>query len=180
MATYSSVLAWRIPGTGKPGGLPSMGSHRVGHDWSDLAAAATERMNEWQMTELISRLYKEFAIIRHFNFLTHFTFLTAYFLKSSFSFTTKLRGRPKDFSYKLCPHTWITFPIINILPYHQCHSPKWFGFFFFFLATQCDMWDLNSLTRDQTYAPFIRRSGKSPECYIFNRGKNLHWLTIIN
>ena len=40
MATHSSVLAWRIPGLGKPGGLPSMGSHRVGHDWSDLAAAA--------------------------------------------------------------------------------------------------------------------------------------------
>ena len=40
MATHSSVLAWRIPGTGKPGRLPSMGSHRVGHDWSDLAAAA--------------------------------------------------------------------------------------------------------------------------------------------
>ena len=37
MATHSSVLAWRIPGTGEPGGLPSMGSHRVGHDWSDLA-----------------------------------------------------------------------------------------------------------------------------------------------
>ena len=32
MATHSSVLAWRIPGTGEPGGLPSMGSHRVGHD----------------------------------------------------------------------------------------------------------------------------------------------------
>ena len=40
MATHSSVLAWRIPGSGEPGGLPSMGSHRVGHDWSDLAAAA--------------------------------------------------------------------------------------------------------------------------------------------
>ena len=40
MATHSSVLAWRIPGTGKPGGLLSMGSHRVGHDWSDLAVAA--------------------------------------------------------------------------------------------------------------------------------------------
>ena len=39
MATHSSVLAWRIPGTWEPGGLPSMGSHRVGHDWSDLAAA---------------------------------------------------------------------------------------------------------------------------------------------
>ena len=40
MATHSSVLAWRIPGMGEPGGLPSMGSHRVGHDWSDLAVAA--------------------------------------------------------------------------------------------------------------------------------------------
>ena len=40
MATHSSTLAWRIPGTGEPGGLPSMGSHRVGHDWSNLAAAA--------------------------------------------------------------------------------------------------------------------------------------------
>ena len=40
MTTHSSVLAWRIPGTGHPGGLPSMGSHRVGHDLSDLAAAA--------------------------------------------------------------------------------------------------------------------------------------------
>ena len=40
MATHSSVLAWRIPGMGEPGGLPSMGSHRVGHDWSDLTTAA--------------------------------------------------------------------------------------------------------------------------------------------
>jgi len=41
--THSSVLAWRIPGTGEPGGLPSMGSHRVGHDLSDLAAAVSYR-----------------------------------------------------------------------------------------------------------------------------------------
>jgi len=40
MATHSSVLAWRIPGTGEPGGLLPMGSHGVGHNWSDLAAAA--------------------------------------------------------------------------------------------------------------------------------------------
>ena len=42
MATHSSVLAWTIPGTGEPGGLLSVGSHRVGHDWSDLAAAAAD------------------------------------------------------------------------------------------------------------------------------------------
>ena len=44
MATHSSALAWRIPGTAEPGGLLSMGSHRVGHDWSDLAAAAAAAM----------------------------------------------------------------------------------------------------------------------------------------
>ena len=46
MATHSSVLAWRIPGTGEPGGLPSMGLHRVGHDWSDLAAAAAANVSK--------------------------------------------------------------------------------------------------------------------------------------
>ena len=45
MATHSSVLAWRIPGTEKPGGLPSMGSHRVGHNWSNSAAAAAASLS---------------------------------------------------------------------------------------------------------------------------------------
>ena len=53
MATHSSVLAWRIPGMGKPGGLPSMGLHRVGHNWSDLAAAAAAAA--WSVT--ITSLY---------------------------------------------------------------------------------------------------------------------------
>ena len=54
MATHSSVLAWRIPGTGEPGGLPSMGSHRVRHDWSDLAAAAAAM----RVVKTDSSLYK--------------------------------------------------------------------------------------------------------------------------
>ena len=57
MATHSSVLAWRIPGTGEPGGLLSVGSHRVGHDWSDLAAAATQdihKLNLCLVWEIIS------------------------------------------------------------------------------------------------------------------------------
>jgi len=57
MATHSSVLAWRIPGTEEPGGLLSMWSHRVRHDWSDLAAAAAsllrpvlalDKTNSWK------------------------------------------------------------------------------------------------------------------------------------
>ena len=51
MATHSSVLAWRTPGMGEPGGLLSMGSHRVGHDWSDLAAAARLRWKTQQWTQ---------------------------------------------------------------------------------------------------------------------------------
>ena len=47
MATHSSVLAWRIPGTGEPGGLLSMGLPRVGHNWSDLAAAAAAAARNW-------------------------------------------------------------------------------------------------------------------------------------
>ena len=50
LATHPSVLAWRIPGTVEPGGLPSVGSHRVGHDWSDLAAAV--RAQDAQLSAL--------------------------------------------------------------------------------------------------------------------------------
>ena len=52
MATHSSVLAWRIPGTGEPGGLPSMGLHRVGHDSSDLAAAGVRTFVDTKQNRL--------------------------------------------------------------------------------------------------------------------------------
>ena len=52
MATHSSALVWRIPGTGEPGGLPSMGSHSVGHDWSDLADLANTTKGETVRTKL--------------------------------------------------------------------------------------------------------------------------------
>ena len=57
MATHSSVLAWRISGTGEPGGPPSMGSHRVGHDWSDSAAVAVSILClfwNWFLCSLLS------------------------------------------------------------------------------------------------------------------------------
>ena len=55
MATHTSVLAWRIPGTGEPGGLPSLGSHRVGHDWSDLALSMviTTNLEAYKVTPVI-------------------------------------------------------------------------------------------------------------------------------
>ena len=53
MATHSSVLAWRIPGTGEPGGLPSMGSHGVRHDSSNLAAAAAVKLGEVPLVAVV-------------------------------------------------------------------------------------------------------------------------------
>ena len=58
MATQSSVLAWRIPETGEPVGLPSMGSHRVGHDWSDSAAAAA-RTNKHNPKYMFHTRYRQ-------------------------------------------------------------------------------------------------------------------------
>ena len=57
MTPHSSVLAWRIPGTGEPAGLPSMGSQRVRHDWSDLVAAATVLLVTYKNAKLIT--YKQ-------------------------------------------------------------------------------------------------------------------------
>ena len=48
MATHSSVLVWRIPGMGEPGWLLSMGLHRVGYDWSNLAVATKNKRNQWK------------------------------------------------------------------------------------------------------------------------------------
>ena len=81
MAAHSGVLAWRIPWMGKPGGLPSMGSHRVGHNWSDLAIAKKKHLGlychpayltytqntSWEMLgwmkhKLESRLWGEISI----------------------------------------------------------------------------------------------------------------------
>ena len=71
MATHSSVLAWRIPGTGEPGGLPSMGSHRVGHDWRDSAAAAAAAAAEYI---LIADKFNTYGLLAH-KLITYFHLL---------------------------------------------------------------------------------------------------------
>ena len=66
MATHSSVLAWSIPGMGEPGGLPSLGSHRVGHDWSDLAAAAYNRnIPNLYLLVLLCTIYFQLCLTVH-------------------------------------------------------------------------------------------------------------------
>ena len=62
MAAHSSVLAWRIPGTGEPGRRLSMGSHRVGHDWSNLAAAAAAQGWKPHQTKISSEMCTELQV----------------------------------------------------------------------------------------------------------------------
>jgi len=74
MAIYSSVLAWRIPGTEEPGGLLSMGSHRVGHDWSDLAAAAFYFIDYAKAFDCVDH-NKLWKILKEMGIQDHLTFL---------------------------------------------------------------------------------------------------------
>ena len=70
MATHSSILAWRIPGTEEPGGLPCMGSHRVGDDWRDLAvAAAAHKLNTY--TPGHSVIYETKQIFRFLDYYSN-------------------------------------------------------------------------------------------------------------
>ena len=82
IATHSSVLAWRIPGTGEPGGLPSLGSHRVRHDWSDLAAVSYVRSvysvnKSWGLPCAMHTFYiiSIFCIFYFIYFFKHLTLL---------------------------------------------------------------------------------------------------------
>ena len=86
MATHSSVLAWRIPGTGEPARLLSMGSHRVGHDWSDLAAAAA--FGEAILSPFINSYYELLLLnVRVKNFSPVFCLSEAWILPSQILFT---------------------------------------------------------------------------------------------
>ena len=73
LTTHSTILAWRVPGTGEPGGLPSMGSHRVEHDWGDLAAAAAAAPSlSWKIKEYAKR-----ALVLEKEVFTKYAFLVS-------------------------------------------------------------------------------------------------------
>ena len=106
MATHSSVLAWRIPGTGEPGGLPSMGSHRLGHDWSDLAAAAAAAIT-WKTTSTQSNPKRPFFLPK--SYFSWFVIL---------SWTrTSIQGNWCDGA--LWPALPVVFPLHPWAPCHQ-------------------------------------------------------------
>ena len=97
MATHSSILAWRIPGTVEPGGLPSMGSHRVRHDQSDLAAAAAAASSNSSqgfrpdprykiLVELIKEVLQKFHSQQHSHSEVFYSLSTFQTNVSNFSF----------------------------------------------------------------------------------------------
>ena len=87
-------LVWRIPGMGEPGGLPSMGSHRVGHDWSNLAPAAAAEWNPMRMITIFcvwkiayKYLWECYFLINKIRFQRNFRFTAKWRVKNSHIFT---------------------------------------------------------------------------------------------
>ena len=119
MATHSSVLAWRIPGTGEPGGLPSMDSLRVGHDWSNLAAATTISfplflcIDHWGRLSYLSLLF--FGTLHSNRYI--FPFLLCFMLL----FYSQLFIRSQITILPLCIS--FSFGWSWSLPSAQCHEP---------------------------------------------------------
>ena len=131
MVTHSSVLAWRIPGKGVPGGLPSVGSHRVGHDWSDLAAAAAAacmdvRVGLWRKlsTEELM-LYSSWTLL-----FTHPILSSFHLLIQNSQFISPIHPNPwqPQICY-LC--LWFCF-IVKSESYFRFH--KWYRILFVFLC----------------------------------------------
>ena len=77
MATHTSVLAWRIPGMRELSGLSSLGLHRVGHDWSDLAAAVARHIRNKKTRKIHSHLKIYLCLVSHiYTFFTYLISLT--------------------------------------------------------------------------------------------------------
>ena len=145
MATHSSVLAWRIPGTGVPGGLQSIGSHRVGHDWSDLAAAAvcenshcsTSLPTAGIVYLLISSYVGQCEVVFYFIFIS-FYLITIWILCCLFEYPP-LKSLASNFivffllncrnsSHILninCTVIWVTNIVFNSVAFHSITISLW-------------------------------------------------------
>ena len=122
MATHSSVLAWRIPAMGEPGGLPSMGSHRVGQDWSDSPAAAWKYVGKsglytWHIFNLKADLNSAIVFKLSFSSSLHFHYL---FQLYTFPFYSAFKF-PYDLLSFCISNINLLFPNI----YFHCYS-LWF------------------------------------------------------
>ena len=119
MATRSSVLSWRIPGTGEPGGLLSMGLQRVGHDWGDLAAAAADSAEgNCSPMVLTSSWLIEFILLV-------FIWIKFFLLgKIIFTFSLKIKHFLIINMLALFNVVWITHDPC-MFAYHLCCSTLW-------------------------------------------------------
>ena len=125
MATHSSSLAWRIPRTGEPGGLLSMGLHRVGHDWSDLAAAAAA-FPSTRHARIILHLFLKVFSISIKDYVSPLEYLNKNFLK-------------REHFLRLIAHCLVKW--------------SWYiKIYIYFFPSSYGLWDLSSLTRDWTWA----------------------------
>ena len=155
MATHSSVLAWRIPGTGEPGGLPSMGSHRVGHDWSDLAR---------RMCAYFSRLNVFLLSCRHGRFMS-----TVYPLENGSNLTVHKKN--------ITTYSWGSFTFVDEQHYPCCLKSNIYPFP---LTQQCHLLDtshwrnilqpggiksVSSLFKSHQIFNFIRKRKKPSKKY---------------
>ena len=114
MATHSSVLAWRIPGVAEPGWLLSMGSHRVGHNWSDLAAAAAAAYSRHNYKTLLT------------NSLTKALIITVLKLLFFLLILIKQNAQMRAFVRLVCTSVWTSFHTRNALTSKPaCSSQTW-------------------------------------------------------
>ena len=121
MATHSRVLAWRIPGMAEPGGLPSMGLHRVGHDWSDLALASIEMehrngLGEWNKKADIAELFSIFSREGNCNFI--FTISKYFLMIKDILLLSKNSRETQDFKF----HLWDIFLAMMEYQVWELHS----------------------------------------------------------
>ena len=128
MATHCSILAWRIPGTEEPGRLPSMGSHGVGHDRSDLAAAAAAGAAVYCQCNSLSSFHLSCPHLCPQVCSLHlhlFSLILALQIGSSVPFFQILYIYDTCFSLSVLLHSYLTLGSFTSLPMTQFHSFLW-------------------------------------------------------
>ena len=153
MATHSSILALRIPGSKEPGGLPSMGLHRVRHNWSDLAAAAAGFFSA-AVTELSS--CAEIVLLSKSEILTSFPFT-----KKSLS-TLVLDRELKKHSHSLCYQTFLL------------GKPLWWCEFLLFGKSVSHVVNTEKADRSRTAVPYCLR-GRLMSCWATDCSLVVKW-----
>ena len=147
MATHSSVLAWRIPGTVEPGGLPSVGSHRVGHDWSDLAVAVKCNYLNFNFLKEIKETFSSLVTLADFTCTTATVVIVQYWTVQnehrchhrklcwiSLIQMLSTEGKVPSFTEKHLISTYVIVIFTLGLPKHnlgRCIIVKFFGWHWF-------------------------------------------------